>query len=74
MLNSILENSDQGETPKLAPITEAGSGSVQEQQKVYMAELIDKLNDLFGSETSEQDQLGYVNGTILGHHRNRWHG
>ena len=56
----------QGETPKLAPITEAGSGSVQEQQKVYMAELIDKLNDLFGSETSEQDQLRYVNGTILG--------
>jgi type I restriction enzyme, R subunit len=55
-----------GETPKLAPITEAGSGSVQEQQKVYMGELIAKLNDLFGSETSEQDQLRYVNGTILG--------
>ena len=55
-----------GETPKLAPITEAGSGSVQEQQRVYMAELIAKLNDLFGSETSEQDQLRYVNGTILG--------
>jgi len=55
-----------GETPKLAPITEAGSGSVQEQQRVYMAELIEKLNDLFGSETSEQDQLRYVNGTILG--------
>ena len=55
-----------GETPKLAPITEAGSGSVQEQQKVYMAVLIEKLNDLFGSETSEQDQLRYVNGTLLG--------
>lgn len=55
-----------GETPKLAPITEAGSGSVQEQQKVIMAALIEKLNDLFGSETSEQDQLRYVNGTILG--------
>ncbi|MFM2051613.1 MAG: hypothetical protein RL682_2104 [Pseudomonadota bacterium] len=55
-----------GDTPKLAPITEAGSGSVQEQQKVYMAELIEKLNDLFGTETSEQDQLRYVNGTILG--------
>lgn len=55
-----------GESPKLAPITGAGSGSVQEQQKVYMAALIEKLNDLFGSETSEQDQLRYVNGTILG--------
>ena len=56
----------QGETPKLAPILDAGSGSVQEQQKVYMAELIEKLNDLFGAETSEQDQLRYVNGTLLG--------
>jgi type I restriction enzyme R subunit len=55
-----------GDAPKLDPITGAGSGSVQEQQKVYMAELISKLNDLFGSETSEQDQLRYVNGTILG--------
>lgn len=55
-----------GDVPKLAPITEAGSGSVQEQQKVYMAALIAKLNDLFGTETSEQDQLRYVNGTILG--------
>jgi type I restriction enzyme R subunit len=55
-----------GETPKLAPITESGSGSVQEQQKVYMAELISKLNDLFGADTSEQDQLRYVNGTIFG--------
>jgi type I restriction enzyme R subunit len=55
-----------GETPKLAPITEAGSASVQEKQSVYMAALIEALNDLFGSDTSEQDQLRYVNGTILG--------
>jgi type I restriction enzyme R subunit len=39
---------------------------VQEQQKVYMAVLIEKLNDLLRSESSEQDQLRYVNGTILG--------
>ncbi|MBK5204573.1 MAG: type I restriction endonuclease subunit R [Polaromonas sp.] len=56
----------EGETPKLAPITEVGSGSVQEKQTAYMAELIEKLNDLFGAGTSEQDQLRYVNGTILG--------
>ena len=55
-----------GDTPKLAPITEAGSGMLQEQQKVYMAELIEKLNELFGSDTTEQDQLSYVNGTIFG--------
>jgi type I restriction enzyme R subunit len=55
-----------GENPKLAPIAETGSGMVQEQQKVYMAELIDKLNELFGSDTTEQDQLSYVNSTIFG--------
>ncbi len=55
-----------GDTPKLAPITEAGSGMVQEQQKIYMAELIAKLNELFGNDTTVQDQLSYVNGTIFG--------
>lgn len=56
----------EGETPKLEPITEAGSGGVQEKTKVYMAELIEKLNELFGSETTEQDQLVYVNQVIRG--------
>lgn len=55
-----------GDPIPLAPITEAGSGKVQEQQKVYMAELIAKLNELFGNDTTEQDQLSYVNGTIFG--------
>ncbi|MDP2820495.1 MAG: type I restriction endonuclease [Polaromonas sp.] len=56
----------EGEAIPLAPITEAGSGMVQEQQKVYMAELIEKLNELFGNETTDNDQLSYVNGTIFG--------
>ncbi|GAB3469321.1 type I restriction endonuclease subunit R [Polaromonas eurypsychrophila] len=55
-----------GEAITLAPITEAGSGMVQEQPKVYMAELIEKLNELFGNETTDNDQLSYVNGTIFG--------
>jgi type I restriction enzyme, R subunit len=55
-----------GDATQLAPITEAGSGMVREPDKVYMQELIAKLNEVFGSETSEQDQLRYVNGTILG--------
>ena len=55
-----------GDPIPLAPITEAGSGKLQEQQKVYMAELIAKLNELFGNDTAEQDQLSYVNGTIFG--------
>jgi type I restriction enzyme R subunit len=55
-----------GDAPKLPPITEAGSGGVQEKTKVYMAELIEKLNELFGSETTEQDQLVYVQHVIRG--------
>ncbi len=55
-----------GETPKLEPITEAGSGSVQEAQKAYMAELIQKLNDLFQGDLTDQDRLVYVNNVIKG--------
>lgn len=43
-----------------------GSGMVQERQSVYMAELIEKLNELFGGDTTEQDQLVYVNQVIRG--------
>jgi type I restriction enzyme, R subunit len=55
-----------GDATKLDPITEAGSGQVQEPQKAYIRELIAKLNEVFGTETSEQDQLRYVNGQLLG--------
>jgi type I restriction enzyme R subunit len=56
----------EGEKPLLAPLTEAGSGKVQEKEKVYMAELIEKLNELFGAETTDQDQLVYVKHVIMG--------
>ncbi len=57
---------NEGETPKLEPITDTGGGSVQEKTKVYMGALIEKLNELFGAETTEQDQLVYVNQVIRG--------
>lgn len=56
----------EGETPKLEPITEAGSGSVQEKEKALLAEIIEKLNDLFGGDTTDQDQLVYVNHVLKG--------
>jgi type I restriction enzyme R subunit len=56
----------EGEVPKLSPITEAGSGLVQEKQAAYLTELIEKLNELFGGETTDQDQLVYVNHVIRG--------
>ncbi len=56
----------EGETPKLEPITEAGSGRVQEKERAYMGEIIEKLNDLFDGELTDQDKLVYVNNVIKG--------
>jgi len=56
----------EGAAIPLDPITETGSGSVQEQQKAYLGELIEKLNELFGGDTTDQDQLVYVNHVIKG--------
>lgn len=55
-----------GEFPALAPITAAGSGSVQEKQKAYLNEIIEKVNDLFKGELTDNDKLVYVNNVILG--------
>jgi type I restriction enzyme R subunit len=55
-----------GETPKLDPITKAGTGSVQEKEKARLAEIIKKVNDLFEGDLSDQDKLVYVNSVIKG--------
>jgi type I restriction enzyme R subunit len=57
---------NEGEADPLKPIEEAGSGAVQEKQRALMAELLDKLNDLFGTDTTDDDKLIYVNGVIMG--------
>jgi len=61
---SMLLN--EGDAHKLDPITEAGSGSVQEKEKAYLAEIIKKVNDLFAGELTDQDKLVYVNNVIKG--------
>jgi type I restriction enzyme R subunit len=55
-----------GDTPKLPPITESGSGSVQEKEKALLAEIIAKVNDLFEGDLTEDDKLVYVNNVIKG--------
>ena len=61
---SMLLN--EGDAHKLDPITEAGSGSVQEKEKAYLAEIIKKVNDLFAGDLTDQDKLVYVNNVIKG--------
>ena len=55
-----------GEAAKLEPVTEAGSGNVQEREKARLNEIIEKVNDLFEGELTDQDKLVYVNSVIKG--------
>ena len=43
-----------------------GTGGVQEKQKAYLAEIIEKVNGLFEGQLTEDDQLVYVNGVLKG--------
>ena len=54
----------QGESPKLEPITEAGSDSIPEKQKALLHQIIQKLNYLFDGELTVQDKLVYVNNML----------
>ena len=51
---------------KLYPITEAGSGSVQEKETARLNEIIEKVNNLFDGDLTDQDKLVYVNNVIKG--------
>jgi type I restriction enzyme R subunit len=55
-----------GENPRLEPISEAGGGSVQEKQKARLSEIIQRVNDLFEGDLTDQDKLVYVNNVIMG--------
>jgi type I restriction enzyme R subunit len=56
----------EGDALKLYPITEAGSGSVQEKEKAWLNEIIEKVNTLFEGDLTDQDKLVYVNNVIKG--------
>ncbi len=55
----------EGEAQKLAPISEVGSGAVNEKEKARLAEIIERLNGLFEGVT-DQDQLVYVTEVLNG--------
>lgn len=50
-----------GDATKLEPITEVGAGAVHEREKASLRELIDRINELFAGELTENDKLVYVN-------------
>jgi type I restriction enzyme R subunit len=54
------------EARKIAPVSDAGSGTLQEKQKALLREIIQRVNDLFQGDLTEGDQLVYVNDVIKG--------
>ncbi|MGI0153148.1 type I restriction endonuclease subunit R [Pseudidiomarina sp. WS423] len=46
----------------LDPITELGSGKAHDPEKKRLSEIIAALNDIFGAEVSDEDQLHFANG------------
>ncbi len=55
-----------GDAGKLKPLTETGYGEVREKEKLYLAEIIAKVNDLFEGDVTEDDKLVYVNSVLKG--------
>jgi len=56
----------EGENIKLEPITGVGSGGVNEKVKAPLSQIIEKVNELFEGDLSEQDKLIYVNDVLMG--------
>ena len=54
------------ESPELAAISEVGSGMVREEKKAYLTEIIEKVNELFKGDLTDNDKLVYVNSVIMG--------
>jgi type I restriction enzyme R subunit len=55
-----------GDKTKIAGISEAGTGQVQDKEKTLLNAIIEKVNDLFQGELTDDDKLVYVNNVIKG--------
>ena len=63
---SLSSSLGKGENPKLKPLQDTGSGSVQDKQKALLDEIVERVNGLFEGELTDDDQLIYLNGVIRG--------
>jgi hypothetical protein len=55
-----------GEKGLLRPLTDTGSGAVQEKEKTLLSEIISRVNDLFEGDLTDDDGLIYVNNVLKG--------
>lgn len=51
---------EKGDLVKLTPVSAAGSGAAAEDEEKRLAEIVQKMNDLFSGDLSEADLVGYV--------------
>ncbi len=51
---------------RLQPMTAPGSGQLQDKEKRLLSEILERLNDLFEGELTDDDKLVYVNKVIKG--------
>lgn len=54
-LSGIMEASE--EAPEMDPITDNGLRDARDREKKYLSELIEKLNNAFGKEIDDKDQV-----------------
>ena len=50
--------------PKLLPVTAPGTAGLRDEDKVQLLEIIEKLNDLFIGDITDEDKVSYVMGTL----------
>lgn len=50
--------------PPLTPMTETGSGAVQEKHKLHLQEIIRAINDLFEGDVTDGDAVSYVDSVL----------
>jgi type I restriction enzyme R subunit len=61
----VLGEEGSGDT-KLLPLTDIGAGELQEKVKIRLSEILQKVNDLFDGELTDDDKLVYVNNVLKG--------
>jgi type I restriction enzyme R subunit len=57
-----LRLAEEDDPDGLDPITGVGTGKPHDPEKKRLSEIIEALNDLFGAEVSDEDQLHFANG------------
>ena len=63
---SPLTLGEEGGNNKLDPMTEPGTGKVQDKEKIRLSQIVQKVNDLFEGDLTEDDKLVYVNNVLMG--------